>query len=64
MESTSQKNTVFKIQSKSIRSKRARMEDDYTLGRREILVGSLMRGGRSRRGRGASDTGEQLSCMV
>lgn len=40
------------------------MEDDYTLGRREILVGSLMRGGMSRRGRGASDTGEQLSCMV
>lgn len=33
------------------------MEDDYTLDRREILVGSLMRGGRSRRGRGALTLG-------
>lgn len=65
MESTSQKNTVFKIQSKTVRGKRVGMEDDYALGGEEIPVESLARGGRSREGnRGASDTGEQLSCMV
>lgn len=57
MESTSQKNTVFKIQAKSVRGKRAGMEDDYTLGRKGILVGSLMRGERSRRGRGYQTLG-------
>lgn len=57
MESTSQKNTVFKIQAKPIRGKRAGMEDDYTLGRKGILVGSLMRGGRSRKGRGHQTLG-------
>lgn len=41
------------------------MEDDYALGGKEIPVESLVRGGRSREGnRGASETGEQLSCMV
>lgn len=52
MESTSQKNTVFKIQSKIIRGKRVRMEDDYGLGGKEIPVESLARGGRSREGNG------------
>ena len=56
MESTSQKNTVFKIQSKTIRGKRVGMEDDYALGEKEIPVESLARGGRSREGNGGHQT--------
>lgn len=56
MESTSQKNTVFKIQSKTIRGKRVGMEDDYALGGKEIPVESLVRGGRGRERNGGHQT--------
>lgn len=56
MESTSQKNTVFKIQSKTIKGKGIGMEDDYALGGKEIPVESLARGGRRREGNGRHQT--------
>lgn len=60
MESTSQKKYSI---SNTVGGRRVGMEDDYALGGKEIPVENLARG-RRREESGASETGEQLGCMV